>query len=67
MEDEVEDSLEDYQTGPFCRHWYDPADCPICAAGCANCGHSGIVHDFEAPGECFECDDCPGWQDKEET
>ena len=20
----------EYDSGPFCRHWYDPADCEIC-------------------------------------
>jgi|GEM_PF-5544248 len=61
-----EDDSEDWQSGPFCRHWSDPADCELCRAGCANCGHGGEVHALGSEALCEEdgCQ-CPGWQDQE--
>jgi hypothetical protein len=54
---------ENYETGPFCRHWSDPADCDI---KCATCGHDCHRHEFEKPGECFEdgCE-CKEWKEQE--
>lgn len=60
----TETDWENYESGPYCRHWADPSDCEICLSGCANCGHSGLEHDFEDNGKCNECSDCPGWKDK---
>ena len=56
---------ENYESGPFCRHWGDPADCD---AKCANCGHICRVHEFESPGECVDgrdgdCD-CKEWKEE---
>ena len=35
------DEIEDYDSGPFCRHWRDPADCDL---ACARCGHGCTRH-----------------------
>jgi hypothetical protein len=48
-EEEVEDNTE-YDTGPFCRHFGDPADCDI---ECLHCGHPCFAHGQE-PGNA-EC------------
>ena len=32
---------DDYESGPFCRHWGDPSDCH---AVCAACGHACSRH-----------------------
>lgn len=63
MSEEDEDCFED--SGPYCRHWSDPAECEECRAGCAHCGCSGVDHSFQAEGKCDNCPDCPGWEDKE--
>ena len=56
---------ENYQTGPFCRHWSDPSDCDEV---CATCGHKCTEHDFEAPGECMvDGCKCKAFADKNET
>lgn len=34
MTDDVD--WDDYESGPFCRHWSDPGDCDEL---CANCKH----------------------------
>lgn len=52
-----------YDSGPFCRHWSDPADCDIL---CATCGHR--CHPDE---ECYYIGDledcrCPEWKDPPE-
>lgn len=56
-----ESGWEDYETGPFCRHWSDPADC---AEVCQACGHRCGVHDF-GDGAATECNepecDCKEW------
>lgn len=60
-----EDAWEDYETGPFCRHWGDPADC---AEVCATCGHRCTNHEWEAPGECtVEGCECKEWKDKHDA
>ena len=59
-----EDYWDNYETGPFCRHWSDPADCDI---HCANCGHKCCQHDFN-DGECLvDGCDCEGWKDGDES
>lgn len=39
-EDEPEPDFVD--SGPFCRHWFDPSDCD---ERCARCGHTCAEHD----------------------
>lgn len=34
-------SDDEYDSGPFCRHWSDPADCD---EKCADCGHDCTGH-----------------------
>lgn len=52
MEDETEDTWEDFETGPFCRHWSDPSDCDkLC-----KCGHTCRRHSLFEDGDCNECD-----------
>lgn len=59
MSDEIEDSWEDYDSGPFCRHW-DDTSCPLV---CANCGHRCLQHAAEDGFDnCEECD-CEHWVD----
>ncbi len=48
---------ENYESGPFCRHGSDPADCEI---RCLTCGHRCSIHDWNQPGECLECN-CAEW------
>lgn len=57
--------LENYETGPFCRHWGDPSDCAIL---CAVCGHKCTRHECEdGRRECLEDDcDCERWTEAEE-
>ena len=55
-----EDSGEsEYNSGPFCRHWSDPADCD---ETCGCCGHRCVDHAFGDGAEpaCSECD-CEAW------
>lgn len=56
--DEDDSEREDYDSGPFCRHWSDPADCEIV---CANCGHRCGQHEDS---ECSECN-CEEWKESE--
>lgn len=54
---------DDYESGPFCRHWSDPADCD---EQCANCEHICREHEFEYPGECAGDNGncyCEEWED----
>lgn len=44
---------EDYDSGPFCHHWYHPADCE---ETCERCGHSCAAHADLGYDEC-ECDE----------
>lgn len=63
---DTEDAWEDYETGPFCRHYGDPADCALV---CAACGHECWQHpqveretDYRAG--CTECScSCLGWKE----
>jgi len=48
MSDEPElpiDEWEEYETGPFCRHWADPNDCDEL---CKTCGHKCDEHNFDS-------------------
>jgi len=60
MEEESEDTWEDYETGPFCRHWLDPYDCD---EPCV-CGHPCCRHSNYTDGSCNECD-CEHFTDVE--
>ena len=42
---------DDYESGPFCRHWDDMG----CTVKCARCGHSCLRHGI---GNDLSCDDC---------
>ena len=55
-----DDGWEDYESGPFCRHWGDPADCP---EEC-QCAHTCTWHEWDEPGACLAdgCD-CEEWQE----
>ena len=54
---------EDYDSGPFCRHFSDPDECDLV---CAECGHGCAKTDnsHELNGPC-NVDGCPctGWTD----
>jgi hypothetical protein len=56
---------DDYESGPFCRHWYDPSDCD---KRCATCGHNCAQHGFGdgASSDCLDgsCE-CEEWADPE--
>ena len=61
METETEEEhFDEYESGPFCRHWGDPADCDEL---CANCHHKCSWHQDECNFETQErvlCD-CAFW------
>lgn len=63
METENDSIWDDYDSGPFCRHFSDPADCEEV---CKRCGHKCHEHGSGVDdGEpCFhdECS-CTGWVD----
>jgi hypothetical protein len=49
---------DDYESGPFCRHWTDP---DYCDKVCKTCGHPCPRHySPESPDACEKCD-CMGW------
>jgi len=52
---------DDYESGPYCRHWSDE-DCEI---RCATCGHRCIQHWFNPDaGGCSEKDcECKEWKE----
>lgn len=31
---EAEQDWDDFESGPFCRHWHDPIDCVVCCFAC---------------------------------
>jgi hypothetical protein len=53
------DGDTEYESGPFCRHWSDPADCDEV---CARCGHPCRQH----CGDDGSCDEtgctCQEWK-----
>lgn len=57
--DETESDWSGYESGPFCKHWGDPSDCEEV---CARCGHPCCAH---GAGECWRCDVCDEFVDKE--
>lgn len=51
---------DDYETGPFCRHWGDPSDCDEV---CKTCGHGCTRHGAnDGDWSCFDCD-CEKWME----
>ena len=53
---------EDYESGPFCRHWGDPSDCDN---ECATCHHYCYQHgQSEGDFACNECE-CEKWAEEE--
>lgn len=40
-DDDNADVWENYESGPFCRHWGDPTDCD---ETCTTCGHGCTAH-----------------------
>lgn len=60
-EDVLDDDREreDWDSGPFCPHWYDPS---LCDEPC-RCGHTCRHHAIGSG--CMECD-CEEFQDAEE-
>jgi hypothetical protein len=54
--DEDEDKVP--ESGPFCRHFHDPADCEeICF-----CGHPCNYHGAAPDSGCLVCD-CEQWKE----
>ena len=55
---ETDEDWENYESGPFCRHWGDPSDCDI---RCAACGHRCGIHGDDS------CDEsgcsCTEWKE----
>jgi hypothetical protein len=62
MSDGTDDAWDNYESGPFCRHWGDPSDCDEL---CLTCNHRCVDHGF-SDSECNECD-CGGWKEGEEA
>ena len=56
-----EPDWENYESGPFCRHWSEPS---WCEEKCAACGHGCQSHEFgEGCFACGECE-CKEWKDR---
>lgn len=46
-----DDEQQEWDSGPYCRHWGDPIDCDkICV-----CGHECCKHNWYIEG-CIECE-----------
>ena len=60
-DEDTERDWENYETGPFCRHYSDPCDCK---EPCERCGHECRAHgagvDNDEPCSEKGCD-CQGW------
>lgn len=41
MSEEDEFDWENYDSGPYCEHWYEPWDCDM---KCDSCGHECTEH-----------------------
>lgn len=52
---------QDYETGPFCRHWGSLGDCDDT---CARCGHTCNLHLDGEPCDEPGCE-CPEWVEGE--
>lgn len=49
---------ENYESGPYCKHWGDPLDCDDCKKMC-KCGHTNFFHDYERyPYMDTNCQEC---------
>jgi len=58
VEDEEKEGIEEgFESGPFCRHWSDPADCDV---KCKRCGHRCCRHWNDDGCEEDDCN-CIGW------
>jgi len=57
----VEDDGDFFDTGPFCRHFHDPTDCPeVCEA----CGHKCSEHDYIDMSPCLvDGCTCRAWKE----
>ncbi len=44
-----ETDWENYDSGPFCRHYYAAGECPM---SCARCGHRCEDHEWSEPTKC---------------
>jgi hypothetical protein len=65
MSEESEYDWSDYESGPFCRHWGDPSDCPIVCLGCGHrCSHHGAEDGLSGCND-YECD-CEAWSEEQE-
>jgi hypothetical protein len=66
MAEDADDGQDwsNYDSGPFCRHWFETYDCEI---KCANCGHVCTRHKYEdGRRECLEDDcHCEAWVEPE--
>ncbi len=64
MPSDEDNDRSDYDSGPFCQHWGDPADCDEV---CATCGHRCWEHEhWDAPRACdVDGCECKGFKDKE--
>jgi hypothetical protein len=60
MTDEVD--WENFDSGPFCRHWGELGGCD---EACARCGHGCNVH--RGTDACDECDMCIEWVEADDT
>ena len=55
------DPWENFDSGPYCRHWDDPDNCDI---RCKTCGHRCPGHGFADDPGCHwynESCNCKGW------
>ncbi len=61
----MNDNGDEFDSGPFCRHWGDPADCDH---ECANCRHPCCHHYQTDDGEChIDGCACAKFADAEES
>lgn len=49
-----------YDSGPYCRHYYDPSDCEEV---CAGCGHRCAVHSDLVGCNYHQGCACDGWKE----
>lgn len=59
----MDDGFEDYDTGPFCMHWYDPSDCELVC----RCEHPCRRHADGGEDVCLEDEcECEAFEDKDD-
>lgn len=51
----MSEDWDEFDSGPFCRHWGDPSDCE---ETCANCSHKRTEHDAEEGESVCMAEDC---------